>query len=950
MKIKLTTLFILLLIALNALSAAFSRTRPDGLVSGYEKRFISTQNQLPVSAIHSVYRDTEGYLWYGTVNGLCRDDGYQLQIFRPSFLQAQDRVIGCMVEDHRGNLWLGSDNGLYQLDKADYTIRALAPEHWEGERINSLLPTEEGFLVQSRTRITRTDSAGSPLKEYYRVDQAGKEIGIYSSVIHRGKIFASFEDRTLYYIDNASDTLQSIALPANTNWITYLDTDKKGEGVWLLEASGDVIHLQVTDDGFKLEPCVCDVPIGWWSYKLVQSPYDGIFWILNTTGLKAYRQEDGNRLATVYSSMEDTPANHMFASVWTDSLFTFVAAFDCHNFMLRPKADIFEYIPLHSLSERVSFNPSVMALAGAGEGWWWVFQERTGLCLTQPASGKVVLFTDCPQARPYELDKGRIIAPSASGVWVNHDTRMHVYHMSRQGNSMRVEADLDLSPIARPAEFVTQLLEDASHHLWVGTNLGLYVYDANMLSPLASYPELGYASTLRSDEHNHVWVTMVEGQLYDFSNPTQKECHELGQSLSALCIMPDGAFWLGTQLGRVFRYDPLRRVLEDYSEQIGLNGDRVNQLQDDNYGHLWVETNQRILEFNPRNDASRIFRTNDIGIPLTRFLPTSTMKDEAGRIYFGGIPGVMRFTPSNHLDRKSDVVIPRVTDVVVMNHSLRFDTTVVRQNSDHITLQPDDRDLEIFFSSLDPYYVSSTRYAYRLNGVDRDWNYMVVGENSAFYNQLKKGHYTFEVKATDRNGLWSTPVTVLEIERLPAFYESTTAYVLYCLLILAALAALIYWVHRSDEKKNEQMWSDSREMLSMRNYIKDDTPSGERLPESEFLALDRAFLAKVRQAVMDHLDESDFGVEELAAAVNVSKSTLNRKLRSVASMSPLDFIRIQKMRQAKLWLQDKDRNINEIAISLGYNDRKYFTSCFKKEFGMTPTDYRKEVLESKTEE
>ena len=57
-----------------------------------------------------------------------------------------------------------------------------------------------------------------------------------------------------------------------------------------------------------------------------------------------------------------------------------------------------------------------------------------------------------------------------------------------------------------------------------------------------------------------------------------------------------------------------------------------------------------------------------------------------------------------------------------------------------------------------------------------------------------------------------------------------------------------------------------------------------------------------------------------------------------------------KMRQACLWLQDKDRNITEIAISLGYSDRKYFTSCFKKEIGQTPTEYRKDKLGIKTDE
>lgn len=953
--------------------------------SGYDIKLPNTQSQMPVSAIHSVYRDAEGFLWYGTVNGLCRDDGYRLQVFRPGFLQAQDRVIGCMMEDRKRHIWLGSDNGLFWLDKKDYSISPLAPQRWEGVRVNQILPLDnELFLVQSRTGLTLTDSIGRPLKEYALPDADGHEIPIHWASIYQERIYFSVQGGRLYYIDLPQPTGSKqevpvrISTPTAGSEITFIDPDKQQSGLWLLTDRGDVYHFSTSDEGDLFRHFACDSPQGFWAYRMRQHPTDGSLWVMNSNGVKAYRQAPGDSLLMTYSSMEEQPAHHMFADLWCDSLFTFIAAFDTRSFMLRPRTDHFDYVPLSALSARVAFNSTVMAMAEAGEGWWWVFQERTGLCLVHPERDRVVLYKDCPQAAPYVLDQGRIIAPSGGGsAWVHHDKRMHVYHVERRGESISVSADLDLSPLAQPEEFVTQLLEDASQRLWVGTNLGLYVWQISSLKQpadtrrqpslkeLASYPQMGYVSHLRQDERGHVWVSTIEGQLHNFCDESKKTSHEIGLPLSAFCLMHDGFIWLGTQLGSVWRYDPQHQRLTDYSRLIGLNGDRINQMQDDGYGHLWIETNQRILEFNPRNNASHVYTTSDTEIPLTRFLPTSTMRDSDGRICFGGIPGVIRFRPGNRLDRKANAVLPRITDIHVMQQSLLFDSLSTEQQEakcsdpslvplpspDCVILRPDDRDLEIFFSSLDPYDAGRVRYAYRMRGMDKDWKYTVVGENSAFYNQLSKGHYVFEVKATDSNGLWSDHVAVLHIERLPAFYETSWAYACYALLILAALILLILSVQRRDKRKNEEMWSDSKEMLRIRNYLEDVAPASKvtqnLLPKSEYLKLDQAFLRKVTEAVASHWEQSDFGVEDLAAAVNVSKTTLNRKLRSITGKSPHDFISAQKMQQACLWLQDKDRNITEIAISLGYSDRKYFSSCFKKEYGLSPSEFRKEKLGEK---
>ena len=77
----------------------------------------------------------------------------------------------------------------------------------------------------------------------------------------------------------------------------------------------------------------------------------------------------------------------------------------------------------------------------------------------------------------------------------------------------------------------------------------------------------------------------------------------------------------------------------------------------------------------------------------------------------------------------------------------------------------------------------------------------------------------------------------------------------------------------------------------------------------------------------------------------MSRSTLTRKLKSISGDTPLDFIRHIKMKHACRMLKDKQMNVSEVAAALGYYNRKYFTNCFKEEFGMTPSEYQKRELD-----
>lgn len=321
---------------------------------------------------------------------------------------------------------------------------------------------------------------------------------------------------------------------------------------------------------------------------------------------------------------------------------------------------------------------------------------------------------------------------------------------------------------------------------------------------------------------------------------------------------------------------------------------------------------------------------------LRRFIPTAICKGHDGRIYFGGIPGICAVTPSDRLDQPSKDIPTFITGLYVMGKPIA--------NRNSLTLQPDEYDLDIHFSSLDYLNARKIRYAYRLVGLDKEWNYTTVGQHTVSYKHLPHGNYVFEVKATDGYGIWSEKVTRLHIERLPAFYQTGWAIAFYILVVIAGIFVGLRFYLRRMKLKNEELYADSAELMKMRSYL-DEKPVPQtevRISEMEFAKLDEILLGNILKAVEDNLSEAEFDVQHLAEKVNMSRSTLTRKLKAITGLTPLEYIRRVKMQHACRMLKDPHTTVNEVALALGYYNRKYFTSCFKEEYGMTPSEFQKQ--------
>ena len=268
-------------------------------------------------------------------------------------------------------------------------------------------------------------------------------------------------------------------------------------------------------------------------------------------------------------------------------------------------------------------------------------------------------------------------------------------------------------------------------------------------------------------------------------------------------------------MGEVLQFDTQLKTLSDHSMSCGMKGDFINQIVVDTYNHIWIVTNQMLKEYNPNNGAYRSYATNDLQLSLSRFMEKSVYYDrKAGEIFFGGVSGFISIAPSQALESIPEQIATHITDMRVKGKSIRKEISP----GNSIRLSPDSQDLEISFSTLSYCGLEQIRYTYRLVGVDKDWIYLNPGENKAFYNKLSKGTYTFQVKATDKNGLWSNQITELEIYRLPAFYETWWAYLIYICISLGLIALFFYLYIRQMKRENNKKLVDEMTQLKLRYF------------------------------------------------------------------------------------------------------------------------------------
>lgn len=316
----------------------------------------------------------------------------------------------------------------------------------------------------------------------------------------------------------------------------------------------------------------------------------------------------------------------------------------------------------------------------------------------------------------------------------------------------------------------------------------------------AHYPELDHAHVLQLERHSgeQVLITTSKG-LYLLDAAAGRVLRRWWSGAQGVDRLPfddlhhcyvdnEGLHWLSTRGSGLICYDPRTGMSQVYTMRNGFPNNMVYAAYEDSYGQLWLPTDGGIVRFDKRSRQSAVFTTAD-GITHDEFNRTAHARDESGRLYFGGLNGITSFHP-DEMKRSSGLVKHPLLFTGFMcysaEHGGMVDETARIARNGSIELDADDRAIRISFSLLSFEGVGRVLYAWRLLGVQDEWNYQ--HEADVRLDRLPYGDHVLEVKARDAMGQWSQHLLRLPIEVQRPWYAGQWPWVM-----MGALAMALTW-------------------------------------------------------------------------------------------------------------------------------------------------------------
>jgi ligand-binding sensor domain-containing protein/serine phosphatase RsbU (regulator of sigma subunit) len=838
MKQSSNILFLLFLLCFSCFFSTFS------IAQTVNFEHLGVEEGLSQSGVTSIIQDSRGFIWVATQDGLNKFDGYEFTIYRNKHDDLNSLSTNSLLsicEDKEGILWIGTEGGgLCRFDYSKqefthFTHEASNPNSLSNNIVRNVFQDSKGvFWIATNLgldRLTFDENGKAVFMDYYQ--DPDRENGLSDNQInviyedHQKNLwigtkaglnlvkregnqvsFMSFQAGTEHGTGLNNDDILSIYQdsqdrlwigteggvhlyhPESQQFTAYPNPNFKNEGTLLIHAisedgagrlwlgtDGGGIHLFDTEEKTFTEfynETLDHQSIAHNSIWAMYKDKSGILWI-GTHGngmskLDVKRQKFVHYLNKSHSDKE--LSNNNIRSIWENEDKTLWIGTDGGLQLFNRRTKKYTYY-LHDDENKNSLsNNGVWQVYKDSKGRVWV-GTKNGLNLFNPKTEDFKHFkNDISNLKSLSDNDIRGIIEDKDGIiWIG--TKNGLNRWNEEENTFKRLFHRPRDKRTLTHNFIRCLYKDSKERIWVGTRAGLNLMDATKRRFTRFESDQKDSTTL---SHGEVWSVLEDKK---------------------------GQIWIGTHGGGLNLLDLKTKKVRSFREKQGLVNDMLHDMAEDEQGNLWFGTHKGITKFNTETHKFRHYDTKD-GVQSSEFNLGAHFKSPSGELFFGGINGFNAFFPKDIIDN------PHAPPVVI-THFYLFNKPVpiggespLQKDITHtqeLTLSYKQSFFEFEFAALNFTHTEKNKYAYKMRGLDSDWNY-INERRRATYTSIDAGTYTFQVIASNNDGLWNDEGATIKITITPPLWGEPWFIPLFILFLIASMIGIYAWrVQRIQQQK-----------------------------------------------------------------------------------------------------------------------------------------------------
>lgn len=825
---------------------------------------ISLEQGLSQSSVNSIYQDRQGFMWFGTNDGLNRYDGYNFAVFRndprnPNSLSGS--VILKVIEDSEGLIWTitGLNKGLnkYNPRTGKFTRYQLLLEDSKSENasyrqgLDIIEDSTKNIWIATDFGVARYDRKTDKFV-YYNPDK------MHSSVTTMTAVRSLYKDRanTLWLI---LDKGISKYIP-ETDSFTYITNERFDKdffakhlyqdkaGKFWLDDSNKIFSFDEKAEKF-LE--FYEIPKANSLSNLTEVTKEDIgdcLWMISDQGILLFNTI--TKKFTLYQNDKTNPnslSHNNVLAIFQDNVGTFWIGTGLGINKYNPNGQQFVSYRLekNTAKNRQPFSYFYRIFQDS-RGEVWVVGDEQKINKFDPLTKTITAkLNETKELEQFLQDVSifSIFEDSRGVLWFSTDEKgLYAYDLKTLKTKIYlldpsyIEVNQDFTytksfisyektnPLPKDLNSFGfgEIYQDTLGDIWAviqGNHQKIgeaytgqtYLYDKDTENFFLKEPTKEVSTIFGAEIHRKP-STLQNSQLYKIPveeiSLVQKEIKAKTsvslKEIQSFCKDNQGIIWVGTYGSGLYGYNPANKRLITITEKDGLPNNVVYGILKDKSGYLWLSTNQGIAKFNPQTLTFRNYTVID-GLQSNEFNSRAYFQSRTGEMFFAGVNGLNRFYPEQIKD--ASIAPPIVITTFKINDKVTPVSEKVAVNSwykeqlDKVNLSYLENYVSFDFAALNFNHPEKNQYSYKLEGLEEKWSEAGF-RRYVNYTNLAPGDYTFRVKGSNNNGVWNEVGAAIQIHIDPPPWKTWWAYLLY---FMVAITSIITFYSFRIKKIQEQV-------------------------------------------------------------------------------------------------------------------------------------------------